>query len=269
MLKTAIITGGGGGIGGECAKVFSSNGYNCVLVDLNMQNAQGISLEIEKENRNHLALEADVSKPVDIEAVVNKTLDKYGRIDALVNCAATNRMGLDASDNIEERWDKTIDNDLKSVYLMSERVVIEMANNNGGAIVNIGSIAGLILGSQSVPYAAAKAGIVGITKSHARIYGKYGIRVNCILPGIIETRMVKGSEKEGALRYFSTIREQTPLKRWGQPIEIADMIYFAASDKCGFLTGATIVVDGGATLTLGPRLDEELPFKWEKWPAAL
>jgi 3-oxoacyl-[acyl-carrier protein] reductase len=261
-----IITGGGGAIGTACAKVFSQNDFHCVIVDQSKENAQAATESIPESVSRHLCLQANVSIARDIETVYRATIDEFGRVDALINCAALSGSGLDRNDSIEERWKKTIENDLMSVYLMSERAVVEMQKVHGGAIVNFGSIAGAILGSQSVPYAAAKAGIVGITKSHARIYGAHGIRVNCILPGIIETEMVRKSAVETNKGYFSEIKNQTPLKRWGLPSEIAELAYFLSSEKCAFLTGSTIVVDGGATLTLGLRLDEEPPFRWEKWP---
>ncbi|HCT94553.1 MAG: hypothetical protein A2X19_06770 [Bacteroidetes bacterium GWE2_39_28] len=262
--KIAIITGAGGGIGSATAKLFSENNYKCVIVDVDEKNAIR-TIETLQNMNDHIHIIANVSKSKEINNVVETTINMFSRIDVLINLAASNRGSFEISDNIEQRWDKTIENDLKSVYLMSERVVVEMAKNGGGSIVNIGSIAGGYLGSHSLPYSASKAGIVAITKSHARIYGSYGIRVNCIVPGIIETSMVHNSVAQRENNYFDIIKQHTPLKRWGLPEEIAEAILFAASDKCLFMTGSTIIIDGGATLTLGPRLDEILPFKWEKF----
>jgi len=265
-MKTVIITGGGGSIGANCAQLFGENGWQCVIVDTDLDRADSVVSDIGGNSGDHLSVRADVADAGDIEELVRQTIRKFGSITALVNCAAGARHTLSKDDNVEERWDKTIENDLKSIYLLSERVVVEMAQSGGGSIINLSSIAGSLIGSHSVPYAAAKAGIIGITKSHARIYGAFNIRVNCVLPGIIDTPMVRDSKVEKTNDYFSQIREQTPLKRWGDPKEIAELILFLASDKCGFLTGASLLVDGGATLTLGPRLDETIPFKWEKWP---
>ena len=144
---------------------------------------------------------------------------------------------------------------------MTERAVVNM-RENGGSIVNVSSIAGNILGSKSLPYAAAKTAITGITKSFARIYGSYGIRCNAVLPGIIETQRTHEANTTG---YFSDIKDQTPLNRWGSPEEVADTVFFLSSDKSSFITGASLVVDGGATLTLGQRTDEPEPFKWERF----
>jgi NAD(P)-dependent dehydrogenase (short-subunit alcohol dehydrogenase family) len=264
MNKVAIITGAGGGIGRSTAKIFSDNNYTCVIVDVNEKNAQQ-TLEFLEKKKHHIYIIADVSKPNEINQVAATTLKQCKRVDVLVNLAASNRTSFDINDNIEQRWDKTIENDLKSVFLLSERIIVEMVKTGGGSIVNIGSIAGGFLGSHSIPYSACKAGIIAITKSHARIYGIHNIRVNCIVPGIIDTSMVHDSVAQKEDNYFDVIRDSTPLKRWGTPKEIAEAIFFAASDKCAFMTGATIIIDGGATLTLGPRLDETLPFKWDKF----
>lgn len=264
MKKVAIITGAGGGIGIETAKLFSSNNYICVLVDIDKERVKK-TLSLINNPDQHIFLTADISKPSQIDLIAEKVTEKFRRIDVLVNLAASNRSSFSISDNIEERWDKTIENDLKSVYLLSERVIVEMVKNGGGTIVNIGSIAGGFLGSHSLPYSAAKAGIVAITKSHARIYGIHNIRVNCIVPGIIETAMVHDSVAQKEYNYFDIIKQSTPLKRWGTPKEIAEAIFFTGSEKCAFMTGSVIIIDGGATLTLGPRLDETIPFKWDKF----
>jgi len=264
MKKVVILTGAGGGIGRAAAKLFSANNYICVIVDIDEERAKK-TLELLSNTHQHIYIIADVSKPYEINLIAERVIDKFKRIDVLINLAASNRSSFETTDNIEERWDKTIENDLKSVYLLSERVIVEMAKTGGGAIVNIGSIAGGFLGSHSLPYSAAKAGIVALTKSHARIYGIHNIRVNCIVPGIIDTAMVHDSVAQKEDNYFDLIKQSTPLKRWGTPEEIAEAIYFSASEKCTFMTGAVIIIDGGATLTLGPRLDETMPFKWNKF----
>lgn len=264
MKKVVIITGGGGAIGRSTAKIFSENGYSCVIVDVHEQNAKD-TIESLRPDGDHNFFIGDISKSTQVHNLVKYVLEIYNRVDALVNLAASNRLSFDVNDDMEERWDKTLDNDLKSAYFLSERVVVEMEKLGGGSIVNIGSIAGGFLGSHSLPYSAAKAGIIAITKSFARIYGIHNIRCNCIVPGIIDTSMVHNSVAQKEESYFDKIKESTPLMRWGLPEEIAEAIYFAGSDKCTFMTGATIIIDGGATLTLGPRVDEMPPFKWEKF----
>lgn len=246
MQKTIIITGSEGAIGSACKKLFQDAGWNVVGVDIQLGD--------------------DISNSKNIDVVIDRVLSSSGRIDALINAAATNAWMMDPNDDIEERWDKTFSNDLKSMYLMSEAVVVEMVKTGGGNIINIGSIAGYVLGSKSLPYAATKSAVVGMTKSHARIYGSYNVKVNNIAPGIIDNERTTRAEHEVTVGYNTAIKDQTPLNRWGTPVEIAELAYFLGSDKCGFLTGQTIVVDGGATLTCGLRVDEPQPFRYEKFP---
>jgi len=246
MNKTVIITGSEGAIGSACKKLFEDNGWNVFGIDV---------------VNGH-----DISKPGTVSNLLDSAIDKYGRIDALINSAAANAWMMDPDDDIEERWDKTFSNDLKSMYLMSEASIVQMVKNGGGNVINIGSIAGYVLGSKSLPYAATKAAVVGMTKSHARIYGSYNIKVNNIAPGIIDNDRTTKAEHEVKMGYNTAIKNQTPLNRWGTPQEIAELAFFLGSDKCGFLTGQTIVVDGGATLTCGLRVDEPQPFRYEKFP---
>ena len=246
MKKTVIITGSEGAIGGACKRLFEDNGWTVFGIDI--KNGQ------------------DISKSGTIDTLIDSVLSEHGQIDALINSAATNAWMMDPHDNIEERWDKTFANDLKTMYLMSEACIVQMAKSGGGNIINIGSIAGYVLGSKSLPYAATKAAVVGMTKSHARIYGSSNIKVNNIAPGIIDNDRTTRAEHEVKMGYNTAIKDQTPLQRWGAPEEIAELAYFLGSDKCGFLTGQTIVVDGGATLTCGLRVDEPQPFRYEKFP---
>ncbi len=251
MKKTVIITGSSGAIGNACVNLFKED-FNVVGVDI-------------KPTEGIFSIEADISKSKDIDMVVNKTIEKFGSVDVLVNSAAFNAWEMNTDDTIEERWDNVFANDLKSIYLLTERVVVEMAKSGGGNIINLGSIAGYVLGSKSLPYAATKSAVVGITKSHARIYGSYNIKVNSIAPGIIDNERSTRAEHEVKLGYNTAIKNQTPLNRWGRPEEIAELVYFLGQDKCSFITGQTIVVDGGATLTCGLRVDEPQPFRWEKF----
>jgi NAD(P)-dependent dehydrogenase (short-subunit alcohol dehydrogenase family) len=250
MKKLAIIVGSEGAIGSECVAKFKQK-YECLRVDLSGKNE---SLKIDcSTNQGLLGLVEHIralKKPVEV----------------LVNAAAANAWDMPKTDSIADRWDRTLDNDLRYIYLLSEAIVPLMAENAGGQIINIGSIAGTILGSKSVPYAAAKAAINGITKSHARLYGSLNIKVNCIAPGIIDNKRTYAAEDEVKFGYNTAIKKQTPLLRWGKPAEIANLIYFIGSGGCPFLTGQTIIVDGGATLTCGLRVDDSAPFKWDMFP---
>lgn len=259
MVETALVTGGAGNLGIAFCQIFARNGYRVGLVDVNNSHSQQVLDSLPNQDLGHFEVSSfDISTMKGVKEVY-RSIPPNSLLKVLINNAAGNSSFYSKEDSIEERWDKTMKNDLKHVYLMSERAVVDM-RDHGGSIVNISSIAGNLLGSKSLPYASAKSAITGLTKSLARIYGAHGIRVNAIIPGVIANKRTEIADVTG---YFSSIKQQTPLKRWGTAEEIAEAVFFVASVKCGFLHGASIVIDGGATLTLGPRIDEPVPFKWE------
>mgnify|MGYP006096402591 CR=1 FL=1 len=258
-IKTALVTGGAGNLGAAFCQIFAREGYRVGLIDVDTLRSQEVLECLLNPELGHFEVSSlDISTMIGVKEVF-RAIPSDSIIKVLVNNAAGNSSSYSKEDRIEERWDKTMNNDLKHVFLMSERAVVEM-REHGGSIVNISSIAGNLLGSKSLPYAAAKSAITGLTKSLARIYGAHGIRVNAIIPGVIGNERTEAADVTG---YFSSIKNQTPLKRWGKADEIAEAVLFIASEKCEFLHGASIVIDGGATLTLGPRIDEPIPFKWE------
>ena len=259
MVDTVLVSGGAGDLGAAFCQAFAREGYRVGLIDVEQSRSQLLLEKLPNSELGHFGLYSfDISSMIGVRDLF-RSIPPDSNVKVLVNNAAGNSTFYSEQDSIEERWDKTMNNDLKHVFLMSERAVVEM-RERGGSIINISSIAGNLLGSKSLPYAAAKSAITGLTKSFARIYGAHGIRVNAIIPGVIGNERTAAADVTG---YFSSIRDQTPLKRWGNAEEIAEAVLFIASEKCGFLHGASIVIDGGATLTLGPRLDEPVPFKWE------
>lgn len=261
MTKTVLVTGGAGSLGTSIATIFAQNNFRVGIVDINKTKSEILIDSLENKELKHFSItDFNISTMEGVRDVF-RNIPEDSTLKVLINNAAGNSESYSNSDTIEERWDKTIDNDLKHVYLMTERAVVEI-RKFGGSIVNISSIAGNILGSKSLPYAAAKTAITGLTRSFARIYGSHGIRVNSIILGVMENERTNTSDVEG---YFSKIKENTPLRRWAVPNEIAEAVFFIAGDRCGFLHGSNIVIDGGATLTLGPRIDEPIPFKWENF----
>lgn len=259
MVETALVTGGAGNLGAAFCQIFAREGYRVGLIDVDALHSQKVLESLPNQDLEHFEVSSfDISTMKGVNEVF-RSIPSNSILKVLVNNAAGNSSFYSKEDSIEERWDKTMNNDLKHVFLMSERAAVDM-RDLGGSIVNISSIAGNLLGSKSLPYAAAKSAITGLTKSLARIYGAHGIRVNAIVPGVIANERTEAADVTG---YFSSIKEQTPLKRWGTADEIAEAVFFVASEKCRFLHGASIVIDGGATLTLGPRIDESVPFKWE------
>lgn len=260
-MKTVLITGGAGSIGGAFARKFANEGFRVGIVDVDRERADLVVNQLPSQVHRHFAItECDISSMRGVDRLFG-LLPEDTEVVVLINNAAGNSASYSADDSIEERWDKTMNNDLKHVFLMTERAVVDM-RENGGAVINISSIAGNLLGSKSLPYAAANSAIMGLTRSFARIYGGYNIRVNAIVPGVVANERTEIADSSG---YFSAVRDQTPVKRWGTAQEIAEAAFFLASDKCTFINGTGLVIDGGATLTLGPRIDEPIPFKWEQF----
>lgn len=261
MIPTVLITGAAGSMGSAFCEKYARKNYRVGLIDIDEHRTQKLLKKLANPDLRHFAISRfNISSTKGINKLF-ASIPSDSSLKILINNAAGNAKSYSVKDSIEERWDKTINNDLKHIYLLTERAVVEM-REHGGSIVNISSIAGNVLGSKSVPYAAAKSAIIGLTKSFARIYGSYNIRVNAILPGVIQSERTIESDKTG---YFSEIKNQTPMKRWGHPSEIAEAVYFISSDKCNFINGSSLIIDGGSTLTLGQRIDEPLPFKWEKF----
>lgn len=233
--KVAIITGSSRGIGSEIVKTLSQNGY-CVV--LNYKNSK---LEAEKisNNYNNISIfKADVSKYDEAKSLVDFTINKFGRIDLLVNNA-----GIDLFKTLTEISNNEFDNIMKvnlySVFYMSREVAKYMINQKSGSIINISSIWGLTGASCEMPYSVSKAGLDAMTKSLAKELGPSNIRVNSIAPGLIDTNMNKFLSDDEK----NNIIDETPLCRIGKPIDVANCVLML--EKCDFITGQIIPVTGG------------------------
>lgn len=252
--KMALITGGGSGIGRATAILFASEGAKLSVVDLAEDNARAVAEEIGKSGGQAISLRADVSKAEDAEKMVAETVRHFGRLDILYNNAG---IGVARRTHLmsEEEWDRTIDIDLKGVFLGCKYALPELMKH-GGAILSTASVAGIEGIRQMAAYCAAKAGVIMLTKSLAMDYAEYGIRVNCVCPGTIvtplsETAYDKMSEERGE-RARRMVAAMHLLGRTGQPEEIANAALFLCSQDASFITGQAIVVDGG--YTAGHRL---------------
>lgn len=231
--KSALITGGGSGIGRAIAREFAAEGAKLVIAEINEETGHAIADEINGADGTARYQRCDTSREVDVKAAIDATVDAYGRLDIMVNNAGVG----------EPDWDRTIAINLSGVYYGCKHAAELMAAHGGGVIINLASVLGLVgLGGPADPYVAAKHGVVGLTKNFAITYGGQSVRVNCINPGFIETPMTD---------VFQPMREQfeslTPMGRFGQPEEIAKAALFLASDDASFMTGAALVVDGGWT----------------------
>jgi 3-oxoacyl-[acyl-carrier protein] reductase len=240
--KVAIITGASRGIGSAIARAFAKEGAKVVInYNLSEEKAKQLAEEIRKNGGEAITIKADVSKPDEVKQLVRTTVDRYGRVDILVNNAGVlfDKTFLDAT---EEIWDKTIDINLKGAYLCSKEVAPIMLKQKMGKIINISSNSGLYQPSAMtlVEYVASKAGMNGLTKALALQLGPH-INVNAICPGRITTEMIANSDAE----LDKKIVEETALKRFGTPEEVANAAVYLASNESDFVTGELHIVAGG------------------------
>jgi len=236
--KVAIVTGSSRGMGRAIALALAREGANIVV---NYQRSETEANQVVDEINalsRAIAIRADVSILHQVDSMVEKALDAFQRIDILVNNAGIN-IRKPLVELTEEMWDKVIDVNLKGTFLCTKAVAQVMLKQKSGRIVNISSIAGLMGRHGASSYAAAKGGVIGFTKTMASELGPY-IQVNAVAPGFIGTEMTRSLGKE----FESKVSERTPLKRWGEPEEVAETVVFLVSGP-SFITGHVLVVDGG------------------------
>ncbi|MFH0969070.1 MAG: SDR family oxidoreductase [Patescibacteria group bacterium] len=240
--KIAIITGAGSGIGRGIALAFIKEGARIVVADWSEEGGKKTVEQIKKAGGEAVFVKTDVSKATDIEQMVKTCLDKFGRVDILINNAGIVKFGA-LHETPEEDWDVVLNVNLKSVFLASKKVIPEMLKQSKGKIVNIASIAGLVGFAQSGAYCASKGGIIALTKEMALEYAPKKINVNCIAPGVIKTAMTKDMIADPAQKQF--FESSTPYPRLGEPEDIAMAVVYLASDESDFVNGEVLVVDGG------------------------
>jgi NAD(P)-dependent dehydrogenase (short-subunit alcohol dehydrogenase family) len=242
--KVALVTGGGSGIGQATAELFAAEGARVVVADRNLGGARTTVEHITSAGGDARAIEADVSVEDSVADMVARAIDGYGRIDILVNNAALAR-----GDNLLEidlaTWELNLQVTLRSVFLCSKAVLPGMIARRSGAIVNISSVNGLA-GYGEEAYSAAKAGVINMTKNMALTYGPSGVRTNCICPGTIRTPVWQPFLEQNP-GHLDRIARWYPLGRVGEPTDIAKAALFLASDDASWITGSTLVVDGGLT----------------------
>jgi NAD(P)-dependent dehydrogenase (short-subunit alcohol dehydrogenase family) len=241
--KVVLVTGAGSGIGRATALLMAVEGAAVAAVDLDGGAARNTVRSIEAEGGQAIALEADVTTDASCAAAVNATLDRFGRLAALVNSAGVRPAAADRAPAPEE-WQRVIDVNLTGTYLCSRAALPALSATGGAAIVNLASIYGLVGGSLAPSYAASKGAIVNLTRQMA-LQCAPAVRVNCVCPGHIETPMTAGLRADAAWR--DSILRRYPLGRLGQPDEVALAILFLASDEAAFITGVALPVDGGYT----------------------
>ena len=240
--KVAIVTGGSFGIGKATAIAFAKRGANVVIADWIRDDS--VLKEIKDMGSSVIFVQCDVSKPGDVAAMVTQAVSAFGKVDFAVNNAGIEGQTSSTHECTEENWDKTININLKGIWLCMKHEIPIMLKQGKGAIVNIASIAGLI-GFPGLPaYVVSKHGIVGLTKTAALEYARQGIRINVVCPGVIKTAMVDrttGKDKIVEKKY----EDMEPVGRMGQPEEVAEAIVWLCSDAASFVTGHPMAVDGG------------------------
>lgn len=244
--KTAIITGGGSGIGKAVAIEAASEGANVVIADINKAGAEETAMIIQENKGDCLVIPIDLKDHKQIRDLCSKTVDAYGSIDLLCYSAGIQTYGTVVSAN-EKMWDDTMDVNLKGMYLTAKYCIPEMIKREGGSIVNISSVQGFACQKNVAAYAASKGGAIALTRAMALDHASDNIRVNCICPGSIDTPMLRyGASKHGNTK--EVIKEwgdNHPIGRVGKPEEVAKTVMFLWSEDSGFITAQPIVVDGG------------------------
>jgi 3-oxoacyl-[acyl-carrier protein] reductase len=239
--KVAIVTGGSRGIGRAVSLRLARAGADVAVVFAgNREKAEAVVGEIQEMGRRSVAIQADVSQAEQVDAMVKQVVEAFGRIDILVNNAGITR------DNLllrlkEEDWDAVLSTNLKGVFLCTKAVTRQMMKQRFGRIINISSVVGLIGNPGQANYVAAKAGVIGLTKTAARELASRGITVNAVAPGFIETDMTAVLGEETREQMLG----QIPLGRFGSAEDVAGAVAFLASDDAAYITGQTLNVDGG------------------------
>ena len=236
-----LVTGGSRGIGAKIVEIFAKNGCNVVInYNNNQECARNLSDKLNSEGYSTRIFKADVSNVEQVRDMIEFCRDNYGGVDVLINNAGVAQTKL-FYEITQDDWDKMINTNLKGVYNCTREVVSDMIRLKKVSIINVSSIWGITGASCEVHYSASKAGVIGLTKALAKELGPSNIRVNCVAPSVIKTDMLE-EYTEDDLR---ALKEETPLLRLGMPEDVANVVFFLASDKASFITGEVINVNGG------------------------
>ena len=244
--KSALITGGGGGIGRATALVFAREGARVAVADANADAARETVAQVNAAGGQAMSLSGDVTDSAAVQSMIHGVVSAYGRVDVAFNNAGIAGFQVDAGGKKTHEWadesfDRMIAVNLRGVWLCMKHELVQMLAQGGGVIVNTGSIAGLVGLRTSSAYVAAKHGVLGLTKTAALEYAGDNIRVNAVCPGYIETKMTEDTMR----RRGEQLMQQVPFRRMGKPEEIGEMVLFLSSERSSYVSGACYNVDGG------------------------
>ncbi len=241
--KVALVTGGGSGIGRSSALAFAEEGARVVVADVLVEGGEETVQRIKEAGDEAFYFRTDVCMAGDVEALIQKTVDKYGRLDCAFNNAGIDGEVGALQEQCEENWDRVININLKGVWLCMKYEILQMLKQGCGAIVNASSVSGLT-GLGTIAYSASKHGVVGMTKVAALENAKTGIRVNAVCPAAIYTPMVENliNSNQETRAFLENLQ---PMGRFGQPKEISQAVVWLCSDAASFITGHSLPIDGG------------------------
>ncbi|MBL8649059.1 MAG: SDR family oxidoreductase [Sphingopyxis sp.] len=244
--KVAIVTGAAGGIGHDASLVLARAGARLVLTDVAVDAGEAAAQAVRGEGGDALFVAADLASEADVAALVDRTVAHYGRLDGAFNNAGVEQRNKPIDELSLDEWNRAIAIDLTAVFLCIKYQVRAMLASGGGAIVNTASSLGQVAIPGASEYIAAKHGVVGLTRAAGADYGARGVRVNAVLPGIIETPMISRlSTDPDFSAMFDRLRARHPIGRFGQPSEVGEAVAWLLSDAASFMNGAAIAVDGG------------------------
>jgi len=253
--KAALITGGGSGIGRATALRLAAEGAAVCVADLDGSRAEAVAKEIQGSGARSVVAAGDVAVDVDCEGMVSATVEAFGRLDVLVTCAGIHGGGRTVVDTDRPRWEKVVGIDLTGAYLACRFAVPYMQRAGAGAIVHVSSICGLRGHPNGPAFAAAKGGLVNLTRQMAVAHARQSIRVNCVCPGVVRTPLVEQWLSDP--QQYRKACAWHPMNRVAEPEEIAAVITFLCSDKASFVTGAILPVDGGHTAAAPRNVGED------------
>jgi NAD(P)-dependent dehydrogenase (short-subunit alcohol dehydrogenase family) len=243
--KVVVVTGGGYGIGRAACLAFSRDGAKVVIADVDVTSGEETVNLIKENGGEAFVVKTDVSQETEVEALVRKTVETYGRLDCAFNNVGIHKTFVSTIDFTQKDWDQMMDINLKGMWLCMKYEIPQMLRHGKGAIVNASSVAGLIAAPSNPAYPTSKHGVIGLTKMAAVEFARKGIRVNCICPGPTTSTRMNEELTAVAGDLIAMMEDKVPMGRTAEPREIAEAAVWLCSDKASYITGVALPVDGG------------------------